>query len=315
MTLTVAHFSDVHLAPVPVGEAFADFRFKRLVGIASWHLHRKHCHSLEIANALRADIRAAAPDHVCCTGDMVNIASYGEFQRGTQWLKDLGDGGWLSLVPGNHDAYVTTDPDRSTGLWTAYFTGGSFNGSEAGSFPFVRLRRNVAIIGLTSAQPQSLARAGGTLGPAQLRDLALQLEDLGKRGFYRLVMIHHPPLPGLTIPARALTDAEALQDVLKDKGAEFVLHGHNHIYMLNSFATRSGMAHACATPSGSMTSGHRHDVAAWHLYRISRAKGFWQTDVSIRQWQQDKKAFEEVRTFTLTSATQPQEQGSHADHS
>ncbi len=69
---------------------------------------------------------------------------------------------------------------------------------------YVRLRRNVALIGVSSAVPQPLHRASGILGPTQIeRSLGLILHDLRERGYARVVMIHHPPLPGLAKPAKA----------------------------------------------------------------------------------------------------------------
>ena len=150
-----------------------------------------------------------SPDHICFTGDLVNIAAKAEFRRGLQWLKTVGTPENLTMVPGNHDAYVHVAHETGLGLLNPYMEGDGASSDHI--FPFVRLRRNVAIIGVSSALPQSLNRAGGTLGKEQRNALATRLADLGARGFYRLVMIHHPPLPGLTPARRALTDASELQ--------------------------------------------------------------------------------------------------------
>ena len=53
-------------------------------------------------------------------------------------------------------------------------------------------------------------------------------------------MIHHPPLPGLAPPRKALSDAADLRDVLRDGGAELVLHGHNHHPMVTVLEGREG---------------------------------------------------------------------------
>jgi 3',5'-cyclic AMP phosphodiesterase CpdA len=110
-------------------------------------------------------------------------------------------------------------------------------------FPYVRLRRNVALIGLSTAVPQPLHRASGILGPTQLDALEILLNDLRERGFARVVMIHHPPLPGLASSRKALIDAGQLRNVLEAQGAELVLHGHNHEHM----QTRSRPASAPST--------------------------------------------------------------------
>ena len=85
--------------------------------------------------------------------------------------------------------------------------------AEAALFPFVRMRRNMALIGLNSGTPQNYSsRCGHSWEQQQMRDLCdIFSAMLGQQGFYRVVMIHHPPLPGLAIPRKALTDAAALE--------------------------------------------------------------------------------------------------------
>lgn len=301
MSYTLAHVSDVHLAPVGLSDIFGNFSLKRLVGGVSWNLRRRHEHERRMADALRADVLAQAPDHVCFTGDLVNISAPGEFKRGFAWLKDFGSGEWISFVPGNHDAYVPVDPAQALGLFGEYFTSPTRAAEENFTFPFVRLRRNVAIIGLNSACPQPLYKAGGTLGAKQLAVLSTLLSDLGRRGFYRALMIHHPPLAGLTISQRALTDASGLTGVLREHGAELVMHGHNHRHMRNELVTVGGKAEVIGVPSASMAPGHGHDVAAWYTYRISRARGTWLTEVTVRQWNAESTAFAEAARFEFTS--------------
>lgn len=281
MPITLAHFSDVHLGPVSLVDVIGDFRLKRMIGGASWHFRRKGLHRNSNADLLRADILAAKTDHICFTGDLVNIASKGEFGRGAAWLPGFGQPSDVSMVPGNHDAYVRAPHETGLGLFHGHMRGDSHSAGPA--FPFVRLRRNVAVIGLNSALPQSLHKAGGTLGESQRNALAARLADLGKRGFYRVVMIHHPPLPGLAKPRKALTDAPELQQVLEQHGAELVIHGHNHACMINRLKTASGTAHIIGVPSASMADVPGHESAQWHAYAVSRAKGQWQTRLSVRR--------------------------------
>lgn len=297
MSFTLAHFSDVHLGPVAITDVLGDFRLKRLIGGLSWGLKRRAMHIRAHADALKADIRAQAPDHVCFTGDLVNIAAKAEFRRGLDWLKGVGDASSLTMVPGNHDAYVRVAHDTGLGLLNPYMEGDGATTDHI--FPFVRLRRNVAIIGLSSAQPQRLNRAGGTLGKEQRNVLAARLSDLGARGFYRLVMIHHPPLPGLTPARRALTDAPELTEVLRDSGAELVLHGHNHITQINTLDTVSGKAFVIGVPSASMADRDGHESAQWHAYSVNRARGKWQTRLAIRRLHGSTGRFVEVRSGIL----------------
>ena len=281
MSLTLAHFSDVHLGPVPLGDVLGDFRLKRLIGGASWHFRRKALHLNANADLLRADVLAAKVNHICFTGDLVNIAAQAEFARAAKWLAQCGSPADVSMVPGNHDAYVSAPFGTGLGLFRSYMQGDGQAGEEP--FPYVRLRRNIAIIGLSSAQPQSLRKAVGTLGKVQLNTLAARLSDLGTRGFYRVVMIHHPPLPSQAPPRKSLTDAEELAAVIEAEGAELVLHGHNHRSMIAQLKGKAGITHVVGVPSASMVDLPGHTSAQWHAYSVSRARGQWQTRMLVRR--------------------------------
>jgi 3',5'-cyclic AMP phosphodiesterase CpdA len=273
-----------------------DFAFKRIIGALSWKWHRRRIHLPEVAAALRADIQAASPNHIAFTGDLTNIAAESEFIQGEKWLNEFGDGNLISFTPGNHDAYVPISWDRTIGRLNAYMASDM---RQNESFPFVRLRRNIALIGLNTAQPQKLFSAGGAVGSAQRERLADQLRTLRERGFYRVVMIHHPPAPGLALPVRALSDAAEMKDLLESEGAELVLHGHNHEHSLNFLESKFGQIPIVGVPSASMTKTSQHDIAAWNLYSITRSKSQWHTNVKIRQWNADKKKMENQNAFDL----------------
>ncbi|MEM1372487.1 MAG: hypothetical protein AAGG72_09720, partial [Pseudomonadota bacterium] len=54
--------------------------------------------------------------------------------------------------------------------------------------------------------------------------------------YFRCVMIHHPPFPGLTPPRRALENATTMKRILMNVGAELVLYGHNHRNFISRFS-------------------------------------------------------------------------------
>lgn len=293
----LAHLSDVHLGPLPRGAEFADFALKRLNGAVSWRANRRKLHLPRVADALAADILAEAPDHIAFTGDAVNISAHAEFPRAASWMARLADGRHMTFVPGNHDTYVEVPWVNGLAHMAPWMAGemrlaGTVTSSRLETpFPFVRLRKNVALIGLSTAVPQNLRRAGGTLGHEQLAVLATTLRDLRERGFARVVLIHHPPFPGLAVPRKALTDAASLRDVITAEGAELILHGHNHRHMANALPTRFGTAHAIGVPSASMGVAHGHTPAAWNLYGIERADGRWAVTQRSRSYDPASGAF------------------------
>ena len=117
---TLAHLSDLHLGPLPAGSARRNFALKRSIGVLNWRLGRHRVHSPAVASAIAADIMAAAPDHVALTGDIVNVAAHAEFIAAARWLHGFGEPGWISFVPGNHDAYVRMDWRHGLSHLSAY---------------------------------------------------------------------------------------------------------------------------------------------------------------------------------------------------
>ncbi len=290
----------MHLGPLPKGALLRKPAFKKFIGALSWHFSRKHLYLPEIAAQVLADILASNPDHVAFTGDLVNISAEAEFVQGAAWLSHVGPPDFLSYTPGNHDAYVDVPKHLGLGLFAAYMTN---ENAKDESLPFIRLRRNVALIGINAACPQSIFRAGGTVGELQLTKLAENLKALRARGFYRIVMIHHPPAPGISHPQRALSDVGKICAVLQNEGAELVIHGHNHTRSLNFIDAKSGKIPVVGVPSASMSASRGHDVAAWNLYQIDRVRGKWQTNVTTRSWNNSEKTMTQSAQFQLEHQT------------
>lgn len=307
MALTLAHLSDVHLGPLPKSAAWKNFAPKRVIGALSWKLNRHRLHDPAVAAAIVEDIRALAPDHVAFTGDLLNISAHAEFLRAADWMENFGDPAWISFVPGNHDDYVPVNWAQGLGHLAPYMTGDvavaptQSSTPVACTFPYVRLRRNLAMIGLNSAAPQSLSEAAGALGAKQLEALSKLLRDLKAKGYFRTVMIHHPPLPGLAPPRKALRDAAQLRDVLRNEGAELVLHGHNHCHMLNVLDGGEGKIPIIGVPSASMNGAGNQEPAGWNLFKISRNQGKWTTQVSIRTWDPRVRGIVTKNQFMLPS--------------
>lgn len=304
---TLAHLSDAHLGPVRLASALRNFQLKRSIGYSSWRLQRRKLHDPAIAAVIVDDIKAAAPDHIAFTGDMVNLAARIEFPMAAEWMAKLASPEDMTFVPGNHDCYVSCPWEYCLGHLAPWMTGdlhvknAEIDAWIATPFPFVRLRKNIALIGLCSGQPQPLHRAGGRLGTIQLEALTTVLRDLRERGYARIVLIHHPALPGLASWRKALTDAASLRDVLVQEGAELVLHGHNHVHLLNPLPTRYGVCHVIGVPSASMGAAWGYAPAAWYLYRIERQNGRWETAMTVRSFDPGSRRIATVSEFVLST--------------
>ena len=276
---TLAHFSDIHFAPMPSPRLW-DLMNKRMAGYINWQKRRGH-HRREVLDALVADLKAQPVDHIAVTGDLTNIGLPEEFRRVGAWLADVGAPETVTVIPGNHDAYTPLVRDPGFWRWAPYMSaneaGARFMGdASAANFPFLRLFGEIALIGLSTAVPTFPGLATGRLGHAQLQALDAMLAQLGEAGYCRVVLIHHPPLPGMTQWARALSDAPALRDVLVAQGAELVIYGHNHRFRVMTLPARTGTIPIVGAPSASLATQSPEKMARYNLLGIARtASGRW----------------------------------------
>lgn len=280
-TITLAHVSDVHLSPPP-GVGLRHFNLKRGLGYINWQRQRRHTHQRAALDLVVADMLAHKPDHIAVTGDLINLGLPTEYAAATAWLHDLGTAQHVTVVPGNHDIYTSLRGDVGVERWADYMRaddwGKKFAVKPLAQFPFVRRVGPVALIGLNSAVETPPFVAAGEVGARQLAALDALLPQLEAEGLIRVVLIHHPPLPGQAPPRRALRDASALGHILAARGAELVLHGHNHRDSHTDFARISETGRASipviGVASGSIGRVHKGEpLGRYNLLRITRVDG------------------------------------------
>lgn len=269
---TLAHLSDVHLQPMP-SMGVGQWRLKRTLGYANWYRNRKNIHLRRVVDLLVADMEAQKPDHIAVTGDLVNIGLPQEHALALEWLRTLGSPEHVTVIPGNHDIYVRLPRDRGVMRWHEYMApnedGKPFGSCGIASFPFVRRFGRVAIVGLNSAVPMPPVIAAGRLGHEQLARLADILDALARQRLVRVVLIHHPPLPGQASWSRCLWDAVALERVLVTHGAELVLHGHNHKNMSTTRRWREIPVPVVGIASASIGQSYKDEpLGRYNLVRI-----------------------------------------------
>jgi len=281
----LAHLSDPHLSPIR-GLEPRYWNAKRALGLLNWHRKRRRLHLMPVLDRLVADLKQQTPDHIAVTGDLANLGLPGEHEMGLGWLERLGDGGKVSLVPGNHDIYSDIGRDRGTMRWRAYMRSlpSDVDGNEAAAdFPYLRRFGRIAIVGLCSGMPTPPFVAAGRLGEAQLHRAGVMLKSLAAEGLFRVVLIHHPPLPGQAPRAKALRDAEDMQQLLREAGAELVLHGHNHRAMRAVVSgPGAGDVHVLGVPSASQIDARPEARAQYNLYRIAEQGTGWRIELTSR---------------------------------
>lgn len=300
---TLAHLSDPHL-PMPEAKPW-QLLGKRATGYLNWWRRRVQLHRPEALAGVVADIRAQQPDHVALTGDIVNISLPEEFARAAAWLPSLGGPTEVTIVPGNHDAYVRTPWADGLGRWASYLAGdGQPPAPDLSVYPTLRRRGPVALVGLSSGVPKPPLFATGTLGAAQIAAAEKLLAELGREGLCRVVLIHHPPL---TTESRfkRLTDAARFQAMIGRVGCEVVLHGHNHRSEVARIAGPAGPVPVVGVTSASAAPGSKYGRARWHLLRIEREDSGWKIDVELRALKADGKGCEPDGMLTFHTPAAP----------
>ena len=281
------HLSDPHLGPLPP-LLFSDWNAKRLLGWLNWQLKRRFRHRPEVVVRLLDDIRAlgfgradissasaslqTTGQMLLIGGDLTNLGLPAEFENSAQWLRAIGPAEAVAVVPGNHDIYTPMPPGRGVLRWGEYLAAGP----QGSDFPVVRRIGETAVIALNSGVCRPPGIASGLIGPVQLGRLDDELQRLGREGIFRLVMVHHPPLPGQASARRGLEDADDLRDVLAAQGAELVVHGHNHRLMETTCDGPDGPFPVIGVPSASIAHARGHDdLASYHRFDVARSEHGW----------------------------------------
>jgi 3',5'-cyclic AMP phosphodiesterase CpdA len=279
---TLAHLSDPHLAPLPAPR-LRDLAGKRAFGYLNWTRNRQKFHRRDVLDALVSDMQAQGPDHIAITGDLVNLALEAEFAPSLKWLESLGAPDRVTVIPGNHDAYVRATRHRFAETWGDYLVSDkALYGGAA--FPSVRRRGPLALISVSSAVPTLPLMATGWLGRAQLDALERMLAGLSAEQAFRVLLIHHP----LRSDSRTkrLTDSSQLLALLKQHGVDLVLHGHDHVHSTIWIDGPNGPIPAIGVPSASAVAHGHYPAAAYNLFSIERDGAAWRCEQTVRGFEQ-----------------------------
>ena len=275
---TLAHLSDPHLPPLPAAR-LRDLLGKRAFGYLNWTRNRHKYHRREVLDALVSDMQAQTPDHIAITGDLVNLALEAEFAPSRAWLESVGTPDRVTVIPGNHDAYVRATAHRFAEAWGRYLDGDAAPGGGV-TFPSLRRRGPLALISVSSAVPTPPLMATGWLGRAQLQELARMLAGLAGEDAFRVLLIHHPLRSHSRV--KRLTDSAELLALLKQHGVELVLHGHDHVHSTIWIEGPNGTIPVVGVPSASAVAHGRYPAAAYNLFAIERDGAAWRVEQTVR---------------------------------
>jgi 3',5'-cyclic AMP phosphodiesterase CpdA len=227
--MRLIHLTDPHLSSL-AGESPLRLRGKRWSGYLSWRKNRSKQYLPAVLKRLVDAVHAEGADQILLTGDLIQIGLDSEIAQASDWLGTLGPASRVMLVPGNHDIYAQGSEASVERAWDDYLFRGDEPGAEmsAASFPTLRKHGGLSFIGVSSACVTPVFMATGRVGKGQLERLGGMLRQAADEGQLVCLLIHHPPLPGMSKWRKALSDAVALKKVLGKHPPALIFHGHLH---------------------------------------------------------------------------------------
>ena len=316
--MRIAHCSDLHLLSHD-GARWLELANKRWIGRMNLISNRSRHYHVAAFEDMVVDLNEQGIDHVLCTGDVTNLALRQEFMFAREKFDRLALGPIdVTVIPGNHDAYVA----EGVGLFAEAF--GPFATTDAGwewtvddrdasdleadligeprtpHWPIVRIRGQVALIGMSTSRQTPWFTAYGKVGGGQLARLGRVLADARLAGKVRLVAIHHPPA-GLRAVSRirGLRDHAAFAEVISANGADLIVHGHEHRDMTESLAGPLGSVPVRGIVSGTYSHNKPEKTARYRIFEIDN--GIVRDHTRI--WDR------EARRFTADAGASPGNQG------
>lgn len=299
--MRIAHCSDLHLLSHD-GARWIELANKRWIGAMNLLSSRSRHYHVAAFDHMVDDMNALGIEHVLCTGDVTNLALEQEFKFARAKFDRLAGGPeHVTVIPGNHDAYVAAGiayfatvfdeyhrPDRGW-TWSEEHRDPQ-DATDDLRWPIVRVRGDLAVIGVSTSRATPWFTAYGRVGAGQLARLRLALSDPRLSGKARLVAIHHPPAgKRAQSKIRGLRDHEAFAQVIGEVGADLIVHGHEHVDLHEELAGPAGPIPVRGIASGTY---HHNRPDRIGRYRVFEIEGGKIVSDYVRVWNRELGAFE-----------------------
>ncbi len=283
---TFAHLSDPHFTSLH-DVSWKSLLNKRAMGYLSWYLHRQSEHRPEVLDSLVHDLAQRKPDHVVITGDLTHLGLPEEFHQARLWLDSLQKLADVTVIPGNHEAYISTSFESTLQQWEPYLISqpplgnGQTTTSPSQIFPSLRIHGPIAFIGLSSACPTPPFFATGAIDEAQLETLSDLLRSSRIQELFRVLLVHHPPIPQSVRWRKRLTNAKRLAQLLFHHPVDLILHGHTHRSSLHDLPTTMGSTPIIGVPSASAIGTNPGQEAQYCLFEAQGEPGDYRISASV----------------------------------
>jgi 3',5'-cyclic AMP phosphodiesterase CpdA len=296
--MRLAHCSDLHLLSHD-GARWLELANKRWIGAMNLLSNRGRHYHVDAFDDMVTDLNALGVDHVLCTGDVTNLALRCEFEFARARFDKLALGPHgVTVIPGNHDAYVAEGVPLFAELFAEFATGDpgwAWAAADAGDlpddlhWPIVRVRGVLALIGTSTSRATPWFTAYGRLGSGQLARIQRVLADPRLAGKIKVVAIHHPPAgKRAASKIRGLRDHAAFAEVIARAGAHLIVHGHEHRDMTEVLAGPVGPVPVRGIASGTYAHNQPDRVARYRVFELAE-RGL--VSDHVRVWDRSSRKF------------------------
>jgi len=298
--MRLAHCSDLHLLSHD-GARWLELANKRWIGAMNLVSNRSRHYHVDAFDDMVTDLNEQGVDHVLCTGDVTNLALRREFEFARARFDKLALGPHgVTVIPGNHDAYVAEGVPLFAELFADFATsdpGWAWTDADAAAdgepddlhWPIVRVRGALALIGTSTSRATPWFTAYGRLGSGQLARLRKVLGDPRLADKIKVVAIHHPPAGKRAYSRiRGLRDHAGFAQVIAETGAQLIVHGHEHRDMTEQLAGPDGPVPVRGVVSGTYLHNRPERAARYRVYEL--AEGRVVSD-HVRVWDRERRAF------------------------
>jgi 3',5'-cyclic AMP phosphodiesterase CpdA len=252
---------------------------KRWIGAANLLTNRSRHYHVAAFEDMVADLNALGVEHVLCTGDVTNLALRQEFEFARGLFDRIAGGPTnVTVIPGNHDAYVAEGVALFAELFAPYCTaddGWVWADTDRAAddddlhWPIVRIRGDLALVAVSTSRATPWFTAYGRLGAGQLARLERVLADPRLAGKTRVVAIHHPPAGRRARSRiRGLRDHVAFAAVIARAGADVIVHGHEHRNMTEVLAGPTGDIPVRGVVSGTYEHDRPDRTARYRIFEV-----------------------------------------------
>lgn len=288
--MIISHTSDIHL-PLTFKPNISSLFNKRVIGYINHYSNRRNVHKLENIELILNDIKLKnKTGHTILSGDIVNLSLEEEFIKANEFLGKYFTKNNLSIIPGNHDAYVNIKYKNSLCHLTNYLDESAPLNQDS-PFPYIKKIKNIALIGISTAVPSPPFMCWGRVSKEQLIKLEEILSSIEKENNFVLLFLHHPIHHYGAFNLKGLLNKEELIETISKFNIHLIIHGHLHREIHNSIEIKEVLVPCIGAPSGSRD---KNSGLSYLEYQIDKINDKWNLKVYRRQYNFTDEIFESL---------------------